>query len=127
MRLYAFLRYFCYIHRKEKSPKIPCNIKDFRAFSLANNPDFDTSAIVRDSLCTNRPVLCRNNYNNPLKYGLRILKPVLQESDHFCFHLLKSTTENNVLIHAKVNDKQNINPYLQVCISADKYDLYFLR
>ena len=43
-----------------------------------------------------------------------------QVSDHLFCYRLKSTTENNVLARARANDKRKTNPYLQVCISADK-------
>ena len=87
---------------------------------LANDYNFDTKIIVRGNLGMNCQALYNGNYNNLLKFELHILMLGFQVSDHLFCYRLKSTTENNVLARARANDKRKTNPYLQVCISADK-------
>ena len=87
---------------------------------LTNDCNFDTKIIVRGNLGMNCQALYNGNYNNLLKFELHILMLGFQVSDHLFCYRLKSTTENNVLARARANDKRKTNPYLQVCISADK-------
>ena len=94
-------------------------------FFLANNCNFDTKFIVRGNLGMNCRALYSSSYNNLLKLELHILTLGFQVSDPLFCYRLKSTTENNVSARARANDKRKTNPYLQVCISADKCALRF--
>ena len=101
------------------SPLIVHTLCDIPLF-LTNDCNFDTKIIVRGNLGMNCQALYNGNYNNLLKFELHILMLGFQVSDHLFCYRLKSTTENNVLARVRVNDKRKTNPYLQVCISADK-------
>ena len=87
---------------------------------LTNDCNFDTKIIVRGNLGMNCLVLYNSNYNNLPKRESHILTPELRVNGHLFRYRIKSTTENNALARARANDKQKTNPYLQVCISADK-------
>ena len=101
-------------HYKTKTPLLKCFC------FMTNDCNFDTKIIVRGNLGMNCQALYNGNYNNLLKFELHILMLGFQVSDHLFCYRLKSTTENNVLARARANDKRKTNPYLQVCISADK-------
>ena len=94
---------------------------------MTNDCNFDTKIIVRGNLGMNCQALYNGNYNNLLKFESHILMLGFQVSDHLFCYRLKSTTENNVLARARANDKRKTNPYLQVCISADKCGLHYPR